>query len=119
MWPLSGDRGVVIVRIVGGVIVRIGVRSSPSGCIYERKKNVCVRPLPRLPVCTGMCNLICGAHHFKVDRSPTGSGVTARIAVQYHKHQIKLGVCFVLHCVGWNGVNGILIAQKFITSLQG
>lgn len=27
----------------------------------------------------------------KVDRSPTGSGVTARIATQYHKRQIKLG----------------------------
>ena len=25
---------------------------------------------------------------FKVDRSPTGSGVTARIAVQHHKQQI-------------------------------
>lgn len=27
----------------------------------------------------------------QVDRSPTGSGVTARIAVQYHKQQVKLG----------------------------
>ena len=27
---------------------------------------------------------------FKVDRSPTGSGVTARIAVQHHKQQIAL-----------------------------
>ena len=28
---------------------------------------------------------------FKVDRSPTGSGVTARVAVQYAKNMIKLG----------------------------
>ena len=28
----------------------------------------------------------------KIDRSPTGSGVTARVATQYHKHQIKLGM---------------------------
>ena len=27
----------------------------------------------------------------QVDRSPTGSGVTARIAVQFHKKQIQLG----------------------------
>ena len=27
----------------------------------------------------------------QVDRSPTGSGVTARVAVQFHKKQIKLG----------------------------
>ena len=38
-------------------------------------------------------SLISGAHCFKVDRSPTGSGVTARIALQYHKRQIKLGMC--------------------------
>ena len=27
----------------------------------------------------------------QVDRSPTGSGVTARVAVQFHKKQIQLG----------------------------
>lgn len=33
-----------------------------------------------------------------MDRSPTGSGVTARVAVQFHKKQIQLGMYIECSC---------------------
>ena len=43
----------------------------------------------------------------QVDRSPTGSGVTARMAVQYHKGFVGQGTCvhYMCICVGILGID--------------
>ena len=53
---------------------KVGLSSNPANC-FLRKCRVVQSPL--------------GPHPSQVDWSPTGSGVIARTAVQYHKGRIK------------------------------
>ena len=57
--------------------------------------------------------------YVQVDRSPCGSGVTARVAVQFHKKQIQLGQVAsidLLACrYNLNTIIRKLIAVTFLT----
>ena len=44
-----------------------------------------------MTLCSYLEGLLLLFFTLQVDRSPTGSGVTARIAVQFHKKLIQLG----------------------------
>ncbi|MDE0168899.1 MAG: proline racemase family protein [bacterium] len=62
---------------------------------------------------------ICVFADSQVDRSPTGSGVTARMALRYARNQVMIGKQRTFESVVGSTMTGVVVAEETVGSLRG